>query len=139
MDPLSVIASVVGILAVAAKVSSALMKHAGAPKSIRDVQAEVDAMRGALGQLQAFILRKAAINRSGAALILVEQVIVTLAGCVTTFSELEVMVDSLKLDEEMGILDRIRWSTKEQTIESMISRLQNHKLSLIMMLTILQS
>lgn len=71
-------------------------------------------------------------------MLLVEQVLVTLTGCVLTFSELEDILTELKIDGTMDTLDRINWARKESKIAGIISRLQNHKASLNLMLTILQ-
>lgn len=143
MEPLSIAASIMGILSAAASISEVLRatieRSRNAPKSIRDLQLEVNAIRTALGQIQAFILRKAEVSRSQASLILVEQVVVTLAGCVITFSDLELLAETLRTDEEIGIMDRVRWMSKADSIAEMISKLQNHKLSLLLMLTILES
>lgn len=97
MDPLSVIASVVGILGAAAKISGSITeltkrsKHA--PQGISQLQKEVETIRVTLEQLRGFILRKQAVNQTRAGWILVEQIVVVLAGCVTTFSDLEVFMD----------------------------------------------
>ena len=143
MEPLSVIASIFGILSAAASISKVLRvtleRSKNVPKSIQDLESEVNEIRKALEQLQAFVLQKAQVSRSQASLIMAEQVVVTLVGCVTTFSQLESFADTLKSDEEIGIMDRIRWMTKADAIAEMISKLQNHKLSLIMMLMILES
>lgn len=143
MDPLSIIASVVGITTAAVKVSGAitniLRTSRHAPQSIRDIQTEVDTIRITLEQLQAFILRRSAAHQSRASWILVEQIIVVLANSVLTFSELDVFVGSLKSDLTLGVWDRVRWSTKASTADELVNRLQRHKLSLIMMLTIFES
>ncbi|MCJ1247822.1 hypothetical protein MMC30_005037 [Trapelia coarctata] len=141
MDPLSVIAAVVGIMSAAAQVSSVLgnliSRSKNAPKSISDVKLEVDAIRGVLAQLQQFILRGSNKHQTRAAWIMVEQVVVTLAGCVVTFSEIEPFVETLQSDHTLGIMDRIRWASKASTITEVIARLQNHKLSLMMMVNIM--
>ena len=141
MDPLTVSASIVGILAAAAQVSSVLgaliSRSIHAPKSVGDVKMEVDAVRGVLAQLQHLILDASTVHRSRAAWIMVDQVVVTLAGCVATFSDLEPFVKSLNSDNSLGILDRVRWASKSSMLAEIITRLQNHKLSLTMMVTIL--
>ena len=70
--------------------------------------------------------------------ILLEHVAATLIGCVTTYSELEVIIDSVRIDSKMGIFDRIKWTNKEKKICDIIQRIQNHKSSLTLMLMILQ-
>ena len=92
MDPLCVIASVVGILGAAAiKISSVLWTFVknpkGPPKLAYTVLAEVNGLSTVLSHLQTSLLGLATSSKSRVSRILLEQVIVTLAECVTTFSE----------------------------------------------------
>lgn len=143
MDPLSVAASVVGLLSAAAKISSALVtftKNAkAAPKQAQSVLIEVNDISGILHYVQSFLIGQVAASKSRASMLLVEQVLVTLTGCVITFSELEEILTDLKTDGSMYTLDRIKWARKESKIAGIISRLQNHKTSLNLMLSILES
>lgn len=142
MDPLSVSASVVGLLAAAAKLSSSLIlftKNAkAAPKQAQSVLIEVNDISGILHYVHSFLIGRVAASKSRASMLLVEQVLVTLTGCVLTFSDLEEILTELKIDGTMYTLDRINWARKESKIAGIISRLQNHKSSLNLMLTILQ-
>lgn len=63
---------------------------------------------------------------------------VTLTGCVITSSELEVIVNGVRVDPEMGFFDRVKWSIKEHQIKDIVQRIQNHKSSLTLILNILQ-
>lgn len=142
MDPLSVSASVAGLLTAAAQISSLLIKFAnsakGAPKQAQSVLIEVKDISGILHHVQLFLLGQMAASRSRASMLLVEQLLVTLTGCVITFSELEDILTDLKTEGAMHTLDRINWARKESKIAGIISRLQNHKSSLNLMLTILE-
>lgn len=135
-------ASVVGILGAAAKVSSVLIffvqSTKAAPKLAQNVLREVNGLSAILTHLQTFLLGAANPSKSRASLILVEQVIVTLTECVTTFSELEDALGTSKNDAEMGALDRVRWAMKESKITEIQGRLQSNKASLNLMLNILQ-
>jgi hypothetical protein len=82
-----------------------------------------------LGATKAFATRTS--------LILVEQVVATLSATVTTFSELDVFVETLDSDERMGLMDRLRLLTKEQDLKELLQKLQLHKSSMSLMLTIL--
>ena len=141
MDPLSVTASIVGILGAATKVSSVLYKFVhdakGAPKLEQTVLAEVNSLSSVLGHLQTYILGLSTSSKSRTSLILVEQVIVTLADCVTTFSELEAVLGTARIESELRILDRVKWATKESKVTDIQGRLQSNKSSLTLMLTIL--
>lgn len=142
MDPLSVTASIVGILCAAAKVSSVLNTFVrntkGAPKLAQAVLVEVNSLSAVLGQLQNYLLGAASSSKSRSSLILVEQVIVTLAECVTTFSELEDVLETGRIENDFKLLDRMKWAMKESKISDIQRRLQSNKTSLTLMLTILQ-
>lgn len=79
----------------------------------------------------------ASASRARTSLILVDQVVATLAGAVTTFSELDVFVEVLDSDEKMGLIDRLRWVSKAKALGEINQRLQLHKRSLSLMLVIL--
>ena len=139
MDPLSVSASIIGVLAAAAKVSSVLITFAqntkAVPRLAQTVLADITGLSTVLSHLQTYLLGNTTPSKSRASLILVEQVIVTLTECVITFSELE---DVLGTSKDMGVLDRIKWAMKESKISDIQRRLQSDKSSLTLMLTILQ-
>ena len=139
MDPLSVSASIIGVLGAAAKVSSVLMTFAqntkAAPKLAQTVLADINGLSAVLSHLQTYLLGTRTPSKSRASLILVEQVIVTLTECVITFSELE---DVLGTSKDMGVLDRIKWAMRESKISEIQRRLQSDKSLLTLMLTILQ-
>lgn len=139
MDPLSVSASIIGVLGAAAKVSSVLITFAqntkAAPKLVQTVLADINGLSTVLSHLQAYLIGYITPSKSRASLILVEQVLVTLTECVITFSELE---DVLGTSKDMGVLDRIKWAIKESKISDIQRRLQTDKSSLTLMLTILQ-
>ena len=142
MDPLSVSASIIGILGAAAKVSSVLISFVqstkAAPKLAQTVLSEVNGLSAILTHLQTYLLGAASPSKSRASLILVEQVIVTLTECVTTFSELEDALGTSKNDAEMSALNRVRWAMKESNISDIQGRLQSNKASLNLMLNIMQ-
>ncbi|KAL6914828.1 hypothetical protein FSST1_012588 [Fusarium sambucinum] len=138
-DPLSVAASVVGLLTAAAQVSkivaNVISKARHAPEECGRIKSEVDDIRNVLVTLQVFILNPRQALRSRTSLIMVEQVVATLAACVTTFSELDTFVTALENDTT--VLDRLRWASKSKDIHGILVRLESHKSSLTLMLTIL--
>ncbi|KAI0144646.1 Rho GTPase activation protein [Xylariaceae sp. FL1272] len=140
-DPLSVSASVVGLIGAGAKISQALAhvvsKARHAPKECKNLRIEVDTIQAILSQLQLFLLGNRRAPRSRTSLILVDQVIATLAACVTTFSELDIFTEALQSDHDLGILDRLRWVAKEGEVKDLLTRLESHKSSLNLMLMIL--
>ena len=138
-DPLSIAAGVVGLITACTQISSLLFKLTKecryAPHQARIVLVEVSDTGNILSQLQSFLLSVETLEKSRASLVQVEQVVATLTGCVSTISELEVLLDELK-SGPMNILDRLKWAKKAPVMNEMVKRLQSHKLSLSLMLAI---
>jgi hypothetical protein len=142
VDPLSVAASVVGLLAAGAKLASFLSKTAslvGASSSIQAVLTEMREISAALQYLQQFLNGMMNVPAGRQQYILVEHLDGTLTGCVTTYDELGVFVNELNIDpSDIGFLDRVKWARKGRDVAHIIHRLQNHKSSVNLMHTILQ-
>jgi len=141
MDPLSVSMAIVGLLKVAIDISTTITnlvaKSKAAPKEIHNVRSTVDTIKSVLQQLQLLLLGRVKVNQQRTSLILVDQVVITLSACVATFSELDVFIGTLDSDNNLGILDRIRWASKTSTIKEFFEKLEMHKSSLTLMMTIL--
>ena len=135
-DPLSIAAGCVGVLTAAAQISSLLIKFTNntknAPDQARVVLTEVSDVSGILSQLQSLLLRANSVASSRTALLQVDQVVSIISGCILTFSELQELLNNLK-----NIIDRIQWGRKESVIAFLVQRLQTHKASLSLMITIL--
>ena len=141
MEPLSIAASVAGLLGATAKVSTTLTTFirgtVDAPKLANGVLQEVSDISACLGQLQAFLVGTRVGSRSRTALIMVEQVVAILTACVMTFSELEEILESLKDRMPTGVGSRIAWMKKEPALAKLCLRLNSSKQSLNLMLTTL--
>ena len=141
MDPISVAASIVGLLTAAAKVSSILKSVItsvkAAPKLARNVLAEVTDISVCLDQLQSFLERAETEIESQEYLILVNQVVVLLSDCVLLFSELERTLDPLKLEEPWQAHRAVKWMRREKDITAILIRLQASKASLSLIMTTL--
>ena len=141
MDPLSITASILGLLGAAQKVSSlliTLMNHVKeAPKQAEKVLLEVNDISACLAQLQNFLSESMTTPESQAKLLMVDQIIVTLTTCVMTFSELEEIATNLQANRPLRLSTKVRWAMKEQKISRLLLRLQSSKASLNLMLTIL--
>ncbi|KAL9628464.1 MAG: hypothetical protein Q9164_007266 [Protoblastenia rupestris] len=139
-DPLSITVGVIGILGVAAQVSSTLInftqKVKQAPQQARAMATEVSETSVILSQLQSFLLGQESADRSRTSLLKIDDIVTIVTGCLLTFAELEDLLDQLKT-EGMDTLDRVKWIKKESTIKDLIQRLQSHKASLSLMLNIL--
>ncbi|KAF2095208.1 hypothetical protein NA57DRAFT_79696 [Rhizodiscina lignyota] len=142
MDPLSVTASVVGLLGAGTKLSSLLFsiisKVHDAPGLARTALQEIIDITAALSHLEAYVNGQTQANSKRGSLILLEQVLTTLTGCVTTYSDLQSLLDGLKTSDDMRLFDRVKWVRYQSRVMSIVQRLQNHKTSLSLMLSILQ-
>ncbi|KAH7161820.1 hypothetical protein EDB81DRAFT_353461 [Dactylonectria macrodidyma] len=142
MDPLSVAASVVGLLAAGAKITSFLSNMSiytsDAVRLVRNLLMEVNGISAAATSLQTYITGRTQVSAERASLILLEHVITTLTGCVTTYSELSDIINDLNVDGDISVLDRLKWTRHESKLTAIAQQLQNHKSSLTLMLSILQ-
>ena len=133
--------AIVGLLAATQKVSTSVStlvsKSKDAPKEIKDIKSTVDTIKAVLLQLQMMLLGRININRQRTSLILVDQIVITLSACVSSFSDLDVFIEALGSDESLGLLDCMRWATKASTIKEHMQKLETHKSSLTLMMTIL--
>ena len=140
IDPLSVTASITGILAVAATITTTLAafieKDRNAPKSIRRVLTELSDLRICLDQLAPFIRGVKNAEESRKDCISVEQVVVISTSLVLNVSELDKMLDSFHLDEPMSTIARLRWIKDEEKVDKILTHIRASKSSLSLILTI---
>ena len=108
-----------------------------APKLARTVLIEVSDSAACLNQLQRYIHGALSTSISQEQLVMMESLIVALSNCMLIFSELEEIVDSPKPAEPMQSWRMVQWHFKEQTISAMMTRMQQSKPTLSLMLTTL--
>ena len=141
MDGISAAAAIVGLLGAAAKVSEVLIKFIAnvkeAPKLAHNVLMEMSDVGACLNQLQNYLKGTASKSSSQEKLSMIEQLVIALSNCGSIFSELEETLDSFKPAEPMQPWRLARWLFKERDISALVVRLQQSKLSLSLMLTIL--
>ena len=137
MDPLSIIASVTGILAVAAKITTAVtgfvQKERDAPASAHSVLSELSELTCCLAGLRPFIHGTAQAERSRRDAISVEQIVVVSTSLVLRISELDKLVESFSLTSVSG---RIQWVRHGEKVESLLDQIRALKGSLSLILTI---
>jgi hypothetical protein len=143
MDPLSVAASVVGLLAAAQKTSSAIrsiitIRKSGSEEIIR-LKTTIDTLKSVLLQLQLLLINRATLDHSRASMILVDEVVLTLTACVMIFSDLDQCMNGLESDHQLGLgwLDSIRWAAKAPELDKYTRNLEAHKTSQSLMMNIL--
>ena len=141
MDPLSVAASIVGLLTAAASITSLIYRVSTASifsGILYDILQEVEETKIILGQIQTFFVKPETVSRSGAALLLVEQIIVVLTTSVMTYSKLEKTIEPLRYQSTVGgATKRWEWTRKKSEVSRLFQRVQSSKTSLNLMLTIL--
>ena len=141
MDPLSIAASVTGLCVATVQIGHLLRDFIDgskqAPSTARHTLMEVTGIHACLNQLSSVLFGSQEAERSRRSLIMIEQVIIILTDCVSIFSELEQILETLKTDSPMRGIDKLKWSLKEKSISKLLARLQGSKTSLSLMLTIL--
>jgi hypothetical protein len=142
MDPLSVAASVAGLVSLAGELVPALYNLGSAVKEANnDAQAaatEVASMSVVLQGLQTYIIGRTRANPQRLRLITVEHITASLTACVFTYSELDAVLKALHVDSGLKARDRAVWLMKRESVQNLVTRLQNHKMSFNCMLNILQ-
>ncbi|KAI0814554.1 Pleckstrin homology domain-containing protein [Xylaria sp. FL0064] len=161
MDPLSVASAVAGLLTAAHEVVKLLGPYLSAsrktPSVVAHVRDEAESTRTVLVGLQALVQRIPEEMPRGGSLVNVDQVVIILTSGVLLFAELEGTVRSLvaapsllRTEEQpatralsspqhrIPIWARMQWARQEETLESLLARLQGFKVSVTAVLTLLQ-
>jgi hypothetical protein len=142
MDPLSVMASVVGLIGAAGKVGAVLLAVKtsiwDAPRLMDQMLSQVKELEISLSAVQRFLVGVSSAPRDRISLIRVEQLVATLTEAVLTFSELEALVTSIAKDNGLSITTRLMYVWKEDAVADIMLRLERHKSSLSLMLNIAQ-
>ncbi|KAL8994783.1 MAG: hypothetical protein Q9169_005345 [Polycauliona sp. 2 TL-2023] len=128
MDPISVSASILGLLGAAAKISEVLTHFVrgvkDAPKLALRTLTEVEDLKICFRQLQHFVNAEGGRRKSHDAMVTIDQFLVVITHAVMTFSELEAAVEGLRPRTASMINARLRWITKENTVSQLLQRLQ---------------
>jgi hypothetical protein len=142
MDPLSVTASIIGILAAAAKVIEIIgpipSTLRGAPAKQRAVSNEVKSCMNILSALQNLLLNIDSLPGQRRELIHLDHIITTFTDGVLLFSELESLVGRLSNVVANSSSRRIWWIFHDRDFDEPLHRLQWFKGSMTLLLNILQ-
>ncbi|KAI5801209.1 hypothetical protein EDC01DRAFT_512865 [Geopyxis carbonaria] len=145
MDPLSVGASIAGLLSITFKITSTLCRVAcDAPRLVQSVVYETQALGAIFYQLQNYVMGVGKLPQH-TNMIAIEQVVGILTACVCTFSELEKEIDNLQegvrgKTKLLKPMDLVRWMfSGESALKGLLMELQMQKASLALMLNILHS
>ncbi|CVL11192.1 hypothetical protein FPRO06_10026 [Fusarium proliferatum] len=145
-DPLSVAASIAGLISITVEAVKFLSPYVSAAKETPQVAAhvysEVQSTQIILMGLQSLTKDLKSVNAQHAALIGVNQVVAVLTDGVLLYSELHKELQSLwakDVVEKVPLRGRLQWVWKESTFVTLLNRLQNFKSSMTLVLMILQS
>ena len=152
-DPLSILASVVGLAAICAKISriSKQLYNSGkdAPASISRISEEMDHLHLIFGQVQMLLeghVQKKP-SRTRLSMLPLHHLMTILSGCVLAYSSLDKKLSEVgggggsatTESSGAGLGARVKWALwKEAEAEVILVELERHKSSLHMMLMIIQ-
>lgn len=140
MDPLSVAASVTGLIIAGGQIASLIQRLYDAPSIALAVETETSHFVVVLSQLQPFLTgqRNTIAHPSRASLVEVQQIQIILSGSVLTLSELQAAVGAICHGSTIiSLRDRMKWMMAESNIAALIQRVRDHKSSLTLLLTLL--
>lgn len=139
MDPLTIGSAVVGLIAAASRIGPVLhnfITHTrDAPKSASQIMEEMNSVTSALERLQAYLMGASRSSVARRSLLSLRNIVATLTACVTTYSDLERVMQKCVSNGEVW---RAMWIFHETEVIDLLQRVQAHKLSLTFMLIILQ-
>ncbi len=141
MDPISVIASVTGVLAAAVHISSVasslISRWKDAPSSIHNIVVEMTALGACLGQLKPYLQNLDTVPSTRTEIISVEQVVIILSSCVLSVSELQKSLDPFGPGKTLTVSNKIWWASHEKKMNTLRSRVQASTNSLNLILTVI--
>lgn len=140
MEPLSVAASIIGVLTTSAKiitvVTELVRREKAAPQSLHRVLTEVSELNTCLAHLAPFIQGAKSTDRDRKDAISLEQVVVISTSLVLNMSELDKTLDSYNLSDKMSQSNRLRWAMDEARIFEILDSVRASKASLNLILTV---
>ena len=139
-EPISVIASITGLLAVTAKVAALakeyIQKERNTPSSMSNVLQEMSDLSMCLTQLQPFIQGTRTLPRPQRAAISCDQLVVIMSSSVVNLAKLEEIMDTFQTSQPLSVSNRVRWTRRETEVTELLTRIRASRSSLNLMLTI---
>ena len=143
MDPISLIASITGLLSVTAKVAALareyIQKERNAPGSMSTVLQEMSDLRICLTHLQPFIQGTRTFPRPQRAAVFRDQLIVITSAFVFDLAKLEKIMDVFQTNQPLSVSSRVRWTQRESEVIKLLKRIRASRSSLNMIFSILNS
>jgi hypothetical protein len=140
-DPLSLAASIGGLISLAGQLYTALdgaiTGMRDAPSLARTIHAEINVWRNTLVTLQK-LLSGNVFTSDRASLIPADHVVLCFTDAVLLFSELESVILPLAESRVASLANRARWARQGPRLTTLVTRLQWHKSTLLLQLNMLQ-
>lgn len=145
-NELSLASGLAGLITTADKIALCLFAFTSgmidAPNLARSVVAETQALSEIFAQLGTVLWgrERRELKEGRAALVCVDQLVLTVSACVASLAELEKEMEGVgKADMtlQFRMLDRLRWTVRENAIRKILENMQMQKGSLVFVLTIL--
>ncbi|KAN0117584.1 hypothetical protein V8E51_003561 [Hyaloscypha variabilis] len=141
MDPLSVTASIVGLILSVAQVTSGvsiIQCVLSDAARIDQLLSQITEIETCLSTIQKFLDNIRLASRERMVFIKVEHLVATLTQAVLTFSELEALVKKTVAGPRNALILRINWTRRQNRLANIMLRLESHKSALSLMLSIVQ-
>jgi hypothetical protein len=140
-DPLSIAATVVGLIGTTVKISKALSdivsSVSDARQTARIALESVEGMRAVLQSVQGLFDTFSSLPSERKILIRLDYIVATFYKCVITLSELESLICG-QLVKEGGLWNRLRWVWRGDKVLRLLPLLESQKNCLTLMLSVLQ-
>jgi hypothetical protein len=143
-DPLSISASIAGLISLSTVVYQTLSNFADkvdkAPKSAQEILYAVAEMRLALVSMSELVDKFSRISARRKAMVQLDHLVISLSRAVMTFTDLELFLSDWPEISSMqsSAWRRIRWAMKEDKATHLLKRLSENRMALIFILSILQ-
>ena len=135
-DPLSVSASVVGLIAAGAKLVSLIVRINDPPQVLTEVRSELISLKVVIDNLRTFVERSRSINATRISLVPLQDVILVFTQIVLVHSELEAFVRSRSSSSKLNQKLRGALGRDVRVGDCLLNQLQRHKASLSLILSI---
>jgi hypothetical protein len=137
---MDVASAIVGLLGVGAQVYSTLNTFVStcqdAPFIAHTTRDEVRDFHYALDRLRHYVWQREQITPLGRATTDTTQLRLTVASSMATFNQVEKILNRLLVQSKMDYIQRIRWALSDGDLAKLLTRIQQHKVTLILLLTI---
>ena len=141
-DPLSVAASIVGILAASGKLyeltTSFVSTAKDAPKSLVAFCLETTEMQGAITRLQHLLKNSSSVPSQLLDLVQLDHLVASLTDTVNVYSDLDELITPFLINNggKLSFIASAKWTLVEPDCKVLVDRLQRRKTSIILMLNI---